>query len=350
MKETSRSRAVKVGIFSFLGLVIFAVAILALGGQRKTFMSSVQVKAIFKDVGGLSKGNNVWYAGVKVGMIKSITFIQHNQIEVLMNIDKSSREFIHKDVKARVSTDGLVGNKIIALSGGTGRTPVIEDGDMIQVETSISTDEILDTLQVNNKNLVQITGTLAKLAQQISEGHGTIGKLVTDSSIYVNLSNTMSRLGSSAANAQRLTNNLAAYTAKLQNEGTLANELVTDTVIFQRLRNTATGLDTIARRANDVVANLQQASNDISDKLNSSGSPAGVLLNDTSAARDLQLTLRNLAASTGKLDTNMVAVRHNFLLRGFFRRQEKQQKKEQKEREKQLEKARKDSLKALQQQ
>ncbi|SEL60063.1 phospholipid/cholesterol/gamma-HCH transport system substrate-binding protein [Chitinophaga rupis] len=347
MKETSRSRAVKVGIFSFLGLLIFALAVLVLGGQRKSFMSSVEVKAIFHDVGGLAKGNNVWYSGVKVGMIKKISFIQHDQIEVLMNIDKNSRQFIHKDVKAKVSTDGLVGNKIIALSGGSGRTPVIEDGDVIGVASSISTDEILDTLQVNNKNLVQITGSLAKLAQQLSEGHGTLGKLLNDSTVYDNLNTTMAKLGTSANNAQRLTSNLAGYTAKLQNPGTLANDLVTDTVIFQRLRNTATGLDTISRRANDVVSNLQSASNSISTKLNSSESPAGVLLNDDSAAHDLQLTLKNLANSTGKLDTNMEAVRHNFLLRGYFRRQEKQKKKEQKELEKKAEQARKDSLKAL---
>ncbi|KAA2238918.1 MCE family protein [Chitinophaga agrisoli] len=334
MKETSRSRAVKVGIFTFLGLVIFAAGILVLGGQRKSFITSVQVKTVFSDVGGLAKGNNVWYSGVKVGLIKRITFIDHNHIEVVLNIDKNSRPFIHKDVKARVSSDGLVGNKIIALSGGTEAAPVIEDGDVIGVASSISTDEILDTLQVNNKNLVEITGNLARISRQLIAGQGSLGRLLTDTGVYMNLNNSLATLNHAAVNAQRLTNNLASYSARLQTKGVLANDLVTDTVVFGRLRNTANNMDSVTARANDVVADLKAASSSISTKLNSSESPAGVLLNDDSAAHDLLLTLRNLASSTGKLDTNMEAVRHNFLFRGYFRRLEKKQRKEQEAKEK----------------
>ncbi len=55
-----------------------------------------------------------------------------------MNIEKASREFIHKDVKAKLSSDGLVGNKIIALTGGTTTVPAIEDGDVITVEVAIN--------------------------------------------------------------------------------------------------------------------------------------------------------------------------------------------------------------------
>ncbi len=334
MKETSRSRAVKVGIFSFLGLAILAAGVLVLGGQKKSFISSVQVKTVFSDVGGLAKGNNVWYSGVKVGLIKGINFIDHNHIEVLLNIDKNSRPFIHKDVKARVSSDGLVGNKIIALSGGTETAPIIEDGDVISAATSISTDEMLNTLQVNNKNLVEITGNLARISQQLIAGQGSLGRLLTDTGVYVNLNNSLVTLSHAAVNAQRLTSNLAGYSARLQTKGVLANDLVTDTMVFSRLRNTATNMDSITRQANVAVANFKDASNSINTKLNSSESPMGVLLNDDSAAHDLLLTLRNLANSTGKLDTNMEAVRHNFLLRGYFRRLEKKQRKEQEAKEK----------------
>jgi phospholipid/cholesterol/gamma-HCH transport system substrate-binding protein len=49
----------------------------------------------------------------------------------------------------------------------------------------------------------------------------------------------------------------------------------------------------------------------------------GVLLNDPEAAANLQATLRNLNAGTAKLDTNMEALQHNFLLRGFFKKKRK---------------------------
>ncbi|MCD2424437.1 MlaD family protein [Niabella pedocola] len=336
MKTTDSRRATTVGIFIILGLLIFAAAILFLGGQKKAFIQSVQVKAIFHDVGGLSKGNNIWYSGVKVGTIKKITFVDHNRIEVLMNIDKNARPFIHKDVKARVSADGLVGNKIIALDGGTAQTAPIEDGDVIIVEPSISTDEIMNTLQVNNKNLVAITGNLKDIMENLAAGKGSLGKLMKDSSVYEQLDRTLTILHKTAGNTQQFTRDLTGYTARLQRPGVLANDLVSDTIVFSRLRSTANQLQEVAAQANQVARNLQSVTTDVKGRLNSNESAAGVLLNDSATARELQQTIRNLESSTGKLDENMEAVRHNFLFRGYFRRQEKQRKKEEKQRQKEL--------------
>lgn len=334
MKESSTRRSVIVGIFILLALVIFGAAILVLGGQRKSFISAVTVKAVFHDVGGLSKGNNIWYSGVKVGTIRKITFVRTSEIEVMMDIDKSSREFIHKDVRAKVSSDGLVGNKIIALSGGSDKMPPIEDGDLIAVETSISTDEIMNTLQVNNKSLVEITGNLKVITKKIMDGQGTLGKLVNDEAVYDNLAGTLATLEKTAGNTQRLTQGLADYTAKFQRKGTLANDLVTDTAVFANLRTTVAQLQQVAQNANGVVQNLNTATSDISGKLQTSNSPAGVLLNDQAAAADLKQTLSNLNVSTGKLDQNMEALQHNFLLRGYFRKKAKREKKEQEARDK----------------
>lgn len=331
MKETSTKRSVIVGIFIFVGLLIFAIAVLVLGGQKKAFMKSIQVKAFFHDVGGLSKGNNVWYSGVKVGTIKKITFISHDKVEVLMNIEKNSRQFIHKDVKAKVSSDGLVGNKIIALTGGTEQVPPIEDGDSIAVATSISTDEIMSTLQVNNKSLVEITGNLKTITKGIVDGKGTLGKLFTDSSVYYDLQGTMATLRKTAANTQLLTSGLADYANRLRTKGALSNDLISDTIVFSKLRSSVTQMEQIASQANKIVQNLQQASAGINEDLRSSKTPAGVILHDESTARSLQQTIRNLESSTGKLDNNMEALKHNFLFRGYFRKQEKKARKEREE-------------------
>ncbi|MEO7445278.1 MAG: hypothetical protein ABIT96_12165, partial [Ferruginibacter sp.] len=51
--------------------------------------------------------------------------------------------------------------------------------------------------------------------------------------------------------------------------------------------------------------------------------PIGVLLNDPAAAANLRGTLKNLNAGTKKLDENMEAIQHNFLLRGFFKKKAK---------------------------
>ena len=58
----------------------------------------------------------------------------------------------------------------------------------------ISTDEIMNTLQVNNKSLVEITGNLKEITKNIRNGQGTLGKLITDDAVYANLEGTLATL------------------------------------------------------------------------------------------------------------------------------------------------------------
>ena len=95
MKATQTKRAVIVGIFIFIGVMIFVAGILVLGGQKKTFKKTITMKAIFNDVNGLLDGNNVWFSGVKVGTIKNIRLIDSAKVEVEMKIEEKSRLLIH---------------------------------------------------------------------------------------------------------------------------------------------------------------------------------------------------------------------------------------------------------------
>jgi phospholipid/cholesterol/gamma-HCH transport system substrate-binding protein len=62
-----------VGVFVLLGVAVFVIGILTLGGQQKSFVKSIHISSVFNDVSGLKKGNNVWFSGVKVGTIKTLT-------------------------------------------------------------------------------------------------------------------------------------------------------------------------------------------------------------------------------------------------------------------------------------
>ena len=54
-------RPVIVGVFIIIGIIILVVAILTLGGQKKTFVKSVNINAVFNDVSGLLTGGNIWF-------------------------------------------------------------------------------------------------------------------------------------------------------------------------------------------------------------------------------------------------------------------------------------------------
>jgi phospholipid/cholesterol/gamma-HCH transport system substrate-binding protein len=324
MKSTKNTRAVTVGIFIFVGLLIFIIGVLTLGGQKKTFSNSIQVRAIFNDVNGLQAGNNIWFAGVKIGTVKSIKFNPDSKVQVDMDIDEKTQQYIRHDAKAKIGTDGLIGNKIVVLYGGTPQAPPIKDGDQVGVENALGMDEVMNTLQANNKNLLDITDNFKVISQRLAAGEGSIGKLLKDETLSNQMETVLASLHKATSNAELLTNNLTAYTSKLQRKGSLANDIVTDTVVFSRLRASVAQIEEISKSANDVMGSLKATTGNLNSSLNSNTSPAGVLLHDEETANNLKATIKNLQTSTEKLDENMEALQHNFLFRGFFKKKAKQ--------------------------
>lgn len=72
-------------------------------------------------------------------------------------------------------------------------------------------------------------------------------------------------------------------------------------------------------------------------KINSGTGTIGRLIQDTTIAENLDKTITNLKEGTKGLEENMEAAKHNFLLRGYFKKKAREAKKEKKEKEKEKE-------------
>ena len=134
-------------------------------------------------------------------------------------------------------------------------------------------------------------------------------------------------LRQTAVNANRITASLADVTGKLNEKGTLVNDLLTDTAVYASLRSSVAQLQGITQTASALTSNLGEAT----EKLNRNDNAVGVLLNDPRMAETIRQTMVNLEQSTEKLDQNMEALQHNFLFRGFFRKQAREAEKAKKE-------------------
>lgn len=337
MSTEKNKRTVIVGLFVTIGLLILLVGVFTLGGQRKTFAPSINVQAVFDNVNGLQKGDNVWFSGVKVGIVKSVEFNGNSQIRVKMHIDRKAQEFIRKDAKAKVGAEGFIGNKLVVIYGGTERAGAIEGGEHLMVEKTLSTDDMMATLQKNNENLVAITSDFKTVSNRLVNGEGTAGALLTDATLYKSLASTASNLQLAARNSQLLSSRIAEYTAQLQKPGSLANGLVHDTVIMTNLQSAVRQINDAANATRSFTANLRS----VSDQLHTNNNAAGVLLNDPEAADDLKNILENLNSGSRKLDEDLEALQHNFLFRGFFRKKAKREAKEREAAEKAQEAAEK---------
>jgi phospholipid/cholesterol/gamma-HCH transport system substrate-binding protein len=323
MSEQNNKKQMAVGAFIFTGLAILVIGIFTVGGQRKAFIKTFRLEAVFEDAQGLQAGNNVWLSGIKVGTVKKVAFDAVSGIEVTLNVEKEAQSHIHKDATARVTTDGLVGNKILVIDGGTASAPVIADGDSLRGQHQGSTAEMMATLQANNANLLEITGNLKTISQKLAAGEGTLGQLINDPTLGNGLKASIGSLQAASEGSERIIRNLQHYTADLRKPGTLADQLVTDTTVFYNLKATVAKLNEAANTASAFALKMQTTGDGINKSLNDPGKPIGLLLNDQETADNLQRTIKNLRISSKELAEDLEAVQHSWLLRGFFKKRDK---------------------------
>jgi phospholipid/cholesterol/gamma-HCH transport system substrate-binding protein len=325
--RNDNKKSVIVGIFVLIGIIILVVGILTLGAQQKAFVKSYRVFAVFDDVAGLQTGNNVWFSGVKIGTVRKIHFYGESQVEIEMNLESSTKDFIRKNSKATISSDGLIGNKIIVIYGGTGEAPPIEAGDRLEAVMPLDTDLMMETLQENNLNLVKITNDLKILTGRLAGGEGIVGAMLTDSVLVDEFKSIMSNLNQTASNSNRMSRELARFSTQLNQSGTLVDDLLNDTTLFGNLKTTSEELDQTVKQAQEAAENITK----ITENLQSTDNPAGMMLNDEEFAEMLKSTLGNLDTGSASFNETLEAMRYHWLFRRSFRKMERAREKESEE-------------------
>lgn len=317
--RNDNKKSIIVGIFVLIGIIIFVTGILTLGGQQKKFVKSIQLTAVFDDVAGLQTGNNVWFSGVKIGTVRRINFFGDSQVEIVMNVEEKVREYIRKDSKATISSDGLIGNKIIVIYGGTTQAPSVEDGDRLISEMPLDTDKMMETLQENNMNLVIITENLKVLTSKLAQGKGIAGAVMTDSVLADNFKSILINLERASINSNKMLIDLNKFTANLNKEGNLVHDLMNDKELYKNLQSSIRDIQATA----DNAKNLTESLNGISEKLSDNNNPVGMLLNDEELAARLKHTLIYADSSTMNLNRGLEALEYTWPFRKGFKRMNK---------------------------
>ncbi len=320
MENKSKRRPVIVGIFVLLGLIFLIAGILVIGNIHETFKQKITLIALFDDVNGLKEGNNIWFSGVKVGTVSKLEFVENNKVRVELKVDVNSVPFIRKNSYVKLSTDGLIGNKILIIYGGTALHPTVEQGDQLGVEKTFTSDDMINTLQENNKNILAITNDLKVVSSDLSNGNGTIGKLLKEDDLYNQLNEAGTSLNHASQKANEFLSSITTYSKGLNKKGSLANELVSDTILFNSLKLSAIQFHEIIDSASAFVSSVKESAN-------STNAPLGLLLNDAETGTHIKQTLANLDSGSKKLDADLEALQHTFLLQRYFRKINKKNKK-----------------------
>jgi phospholipid/cholesterol/gamma-HCH transport system substrate-binding protein len=314
--DSNTKKKIMIGILTLLGGILFFIGIFFIGKKENLFSATFTLNAVFKDINGVKKGNYVYYAGYRAGIVQDITFINDSMIKVDMKMDKQLQHLIKKDSKVYIATEGLVGDKIIEIKPVFESKIAVNDNDILVATNPFNTHEIIQKLLATNNNATVISDNLAKLSVSINKPHkGLISTLYNDSITVNNFVEIVHSLKATGKHMNILSSNLENIINNIDLNKGVVGALLSDTSLKRDINETIKNLNTISvysLKVSETLNNSMQNPN--------TNNAIGVLLKDTIFAKNLKEGIENFKTSTSKLDQNMDALSQNKLLKKYFKK------------------------------
>lgn len=185
------SQKIKVGIFASVTLLLLLIGIFLIGRNKSMFRSTFMLYGTFKNVGGLQTGNNVQFVGINVGTVESIEILSDSTARVALVLQEKVQPFIKKGSVASISSEGLMGDKLIAITSAPGNSTPVKSGDTIKTVEPMQMEVVMNRIAGVAENAEVITGALAGIVTQVNQGKGSIGRMLYSDSMARNLEGTM---------------------------------------------------------------------------------------------------------------------------------------------------------------
>ncbi len=334
MKNTLET---KLGLFFALAMIA-AFILFEMIGASSLFKRSYELNGRFSNIQELKVGDPVKMAGVEVGRVDEIGF-ENDKVKVTMKINEGVP--VKTDSKATIKFAGLMGQNFVAINLGTAPTTfenganieTVEQADLSaimakldnvatgieNVTKSFSGDSIqnvlgpmTDFLKDNNPKITAILGNLQNVSTQMAEGKGTVGKLLSDESLFNDAKAAVNTLNTTAEDikvaigeARTIVGN--ANRALGQAEGALtdARKVVNDINEGKGSMGKLLKDETLYTETTTAMTNLKE----ILQKINQGQGSVGKLVNDEAFYKNVKMTLQKVEKATeGLEDTGPLSV------------------------------------------
>jgi len=198
-----------------------------------------------------------------VGRVQDVALplLPGENIRVIMSISTKAQHLIRKNTQAQIKSDGLVGEQIIVLVNPAEIADLLGEGESLPGIDPFDLFEITDRAMTSVRRFENTAIALEDIMRDVQRGEGTLGKIIYDSTLYVELVKTtnesrrvLSGLANSADASAKILVDLAADAAKgIQTilakadsgNGTLA-KFLNDPTLYDSFVATADSLNTIA--------------------------------------------------------------------------------------------------------
>jgi phospholipid/cholesterol/gamma-HCH transport system substrate-binding protein len=259
-----------------------------------------RLNIFFDSAGGLSPNAQVRVAGVRVGNVEKVT-LEGGKAKVIFHVPK--HVVLYKDAKAYLKSEGFLGEKYVEITPGTSGNPKVEANGVIEqgappvdVEqflsrmSSVGEDikevvkpfgdvaRALDPKKVEGviANLDKFSGELEGIAKdsketigkakdafsqiedigkKVSKGEGTLGKLISDETIYQDAKATMEKVKETAETLKNVSEKIE------RGEGTLG-KLVQDDSLYKEAKETLQSIKGMAEKVEKGEGTLGKLIND----------------------------------------------------------------------------------------
>jgi len=301
------SKAVGAGAFVLVGTVLFTVGLFMIGERRMLFEDRFPLYAQFKTLGQLQPGATVRIAGMDAGEVTTIEVptSPSGTFRVKMELRKDLRQLVRTDSIATAQTEGLVGGIYVAIAAGTDAAAQVPEGGTIQ---SIEPVQLADLLKQASETVAMVNETVAALRGDIEGAVENVA--LTAESAKAMFDEIRPDLTAMAKNGNQVSQDVRELLAGINEGKGSLGKLMKDDALYTRAVE-------IADEAKLVMANLRDVSTEarraIADFRSPDGPAQGLM-------GDMRSTLVQAREATSDLADNMEAMKHNFLLRGFFNR------------------------------
>jgi phospholipid/cholesterol/gamma-HCH transport system substrate-binding protein len=321
---------IRVALIVTLSLSIIFLTILFAGNVEEFLRPKITLHAIFHDVKGLREGAPVWFSGLEIGSVKSLTFLPESGVRVTMSVIPESLKYLKTDSKAAIMTLGLLGDKYIEISPGSKSAKALKQGDTIEGITSTEIQEIVETSQASLSRLTEFIHKLEELITRLEQGQGTVPMLLRDPTLYDNLTKTIAELhliskqirqGKGTAgrliSEDSLYKNLSSAASDIslfakeinKSEGTV-KKLIKEPELYNRFIHAASEIESFSKRLNksrgtlyklvedpELYENLNKTSKTLTELLSEIKESEGLMgsfVRDKELAEELKSTLKEL--------------------------------------------------------
>jgi phospholipid/cholesterol/gamma-HCH transport system substrate-binding protein len=312
----------KLGSFVLAGLFFLVLLLFMIGKNKNLFGNTYVLKARFENIQGLVAGNNVRFSGLQAGTVKKVTILNDTTIEVTLLIETRMKRIIRKNAQAAISTDGLVGNKVVNISPAHQPASLAEEGDILLSKKAVNTDDILQTLSETSKDVANIATELKTTVMRFNNSNG-LWALLNDETLPQNLRLSLANINLATTKAGLITNNLNDIVLNVKNGKGSVGKLLKDTSFAYNLQEAILKIKAVGEEADSLAGEINKMLAGIQHDINYGKGSVNALFKDSLMVVKLNNSLDNIQKGTDGFNQNMEALKHNFLLRGYFKKKER---------------------------